>query len=53
MASHPQEDRSLEEMELFDKEILACPYHYNKELRDNAPVTGTLKLVSLLFLSMS
>ena len=38
MASNPREDRSLEEMELFDKEILACPYHYNKELRDNAPV---------------
>ena len=38
MASNPQEDRSLAEMELFDKEILACPYHYNKELRDNAPV---------------
>ena len=38
MASNPREDRSLEEMELFDKEILSCPYHYNKELRDNAPV---------------
>ena len=39
MVSNPLDDsRKLEEMQLFDKEILECPYHYNKELREQAPV---------------
>ena len=39
MVNNPLDDsRKLEDMQLFDKEILECPYHYNKELREQAPV---------------
>jgi len=32
------DNRALTEMPLFDTDSLRCPYHYDKTLRDNAPV---------------
>ena len=33
-----QDNRTLPEMHLMDPEILQCPYHYDKTLREEAPV---------------
>ena len=30
--------RTLSDMALFDTDTLKCPYHYDKTLRDTAPV---------------
>ena len=36
--SQAQDTRKLAEMHLMDPEILKCPYHYDKSLRETAPV---------------
>lgn len=33
-----QDNRTLSDMHLMDPEILQCPYHYDKTLREEAPV---------------
>lgn len=33
-----EDNRALPEMQLMDAETLKCPYHYDKTLRDEAPV---------------
>ena len=35
---HAQDNRSLRDMPLLDPATLRCPYHYDKTLRDEAPV---------------
>ena len=34
----PAETTSLDEQKLFDTETLKCPYHYDRSLREQAPV---------------
>ncbi|MEP1595028.1 MAG: hypothetical protein ABJK20_10660, partial [Halieaceae bacterium] len=36
--SQMEDSRTLPEMQLMDAETLKCPYHYDKTLREEAPV---------------
>lgn len=38
MAQETADNRSLDEMTLFDPVTLKCPYHYDRTLREQAPV---------------
>jgi cytochrome P450 family 142 subfamily A polypeptide 1 len=38
MTEATTDTRSLDEMTLFDPQILKCPYHYDRSLREQAPV---------------
>jgi cytochrome P450 len=38
MATTAMDSRSLQDMHLMDTEILKCPYHFDKTLREQAPV---------------
>lgn len=35
---NPEQSQSLDGMKLFDTESLKCPYHYDRSLRETAPV---------------